>query len=69
MLTRQRSPHNEQQVLIRFTEDGTDRLTAMRAELRALQSEVLSHFTPQERRELAAQRKHLAGGIGAQFLI
>ncbi|MGI5143173.1 MULTISPECIES: MarR family winged helix-turn-helix transcriptional regulator [unclassified Streptomyces] len=64
VVTRQRSPHDERQVLIRLTEDGADRLASMRAELRARQSKALSHFTPQERRELAAQLERLAGVIG-----
>ncbi|WP_435132287.1 MarR family winged helix-turn-helix transcriptional regulator [Actinacidiphila sp. bgisy144] len=64
VVTRQRSPHDERQVLIRLTEDGADRLAAMRAELRARQSKALAHFTPRERRELAAQLDRLAGVIG-----
>ncbi|MEW2131279.1 MarR family transcriptional regulator [Streptomyces sp. NPDC005435] len=64
VVTRQRSPHDERQVLVRLTDDGADRLAAMRAELRARQSEALSHFAPQERRELAAQLQRLAAVIG-----
>ncbi|MFD7885866.1 MarR family winged helix-turn-helix transcriptional regulator [Streptomyces bauhiniae] len=64
VVTRQRSPHDERQVLIRLTADGADRLAAMRTELRARQSEALSHFTPQERHDLAAQLHRLAAVIG-----
>ncbi|OKI02239.1 MarR family transcriptional regulator [Streptomyces sp. CB02923] len=64
VVTRERSPHDERQVLIRLTEDGADRLAAMRTELRARQSEALAHFTPPERRELAAQLQRLAAVIG-----
>ncbi|MFG2887333.1 MarR family winged helix-turn-helix transcriptional regulator [Streptomyces sp. NPDC048297] len=64
VVTRQRSPHDERQVLVRLTDDGADRLAAMRAELRSRQSEALSHFTPEERRELAAQLQRLAAVIG-----
>lgn len=64
MVTRQRSPHDDRQVLVRLTADGADRLAAMRTELRARQSEALAHFTPLERRELAAQLQRLAGVIG-----
>ncbi|MEU6242540.1 MarR family transcriptional regulator [Streptomyces sp. NPDC047024] len=64
VVTRQRSPHDERQVLIRLTADGADRLAAMQAELRARQSEALSHFTPRERHELAAQLQRLAAVIG-----
>lgn len=64
VVTRQRSSHDERQVLIRLTEDGADRLAAMRTELRARQSEALAHFTPRERRELAAQLQRLAAVIG-----
>ncbi|ANH89715.1 MULTISPECIES: MarR family winged helix-turn-helix transcriptional regulator [unclassified Streptomyces] len=63
-VTRQRAPHDERQVLVRLTDDGADRLAAMRTELRARQSEALSHFTPRERRELAAQLQRLAAVIG-----
>ncbi|MFF0713952.1 MarR family winged helix-turn-helix transcriptional regulator [Streptomyces bauhiniae] len=64
VVTRRRSPHDERQVLIRLTTDGADRLAAMRTELRARQSEALSHFTPQERHDLAAQLHRLAAVIG-----
>ncbi|RZU37515.1 DNA-binding MarR family transcriptional regulator [Streptomyces sp. BK022] len=64
VVTRQRSPHDERQVLVRLTADGADRLAAMRAELRSRQSEALSHFTPAERHELAAQLQRLAAVIG-----
>ncbi|MEU7260593.1 MarR family transcriptional regulator [Streptomyces rimosus] len=64
MVTRERSPHDERQVLIRLTSDGAERLAAMRTELRARQSEALAHFTPRERRELAAQLQRLAAVIG-----
>ncbi|MET8745602.1 MarR family transcriptional regulator [Streptomyces sp. NPDC004728] len=64
VVTRQRSPHDERQVLVRLTGDGADRLAEMRAELRARQSEALAHFTARERRELAAQLQRLAGVIG-----
>ncbi|MEV7603663.1 MarR family transcriptional regulator [Kitasatospora sp. NPDC089797] len=64
VVTRQRSPHDERQVLVRLTADGADRLGAMRTELRARQSEALSHFTARERRDLAAQLQRLAGVIG-----
>jgi DNA-binding MarR family transcriptional regulator len=64
VVTRQRSAHDERQVLVRLTADGAVRLAAMRAELRARQSEALSHFTARERRELAAQLQRLAGVIG-----
>ncbi|WP_331765501.1 MarR family transcriptional regulator (plasmid) [Streptomyces sp. NBC_01369] len=64
VVTRQRSPRDERQVLIRLTEDGAHRLEAMRTELRARQSEALSRFTPTERRELAAQLQRLAAVIG-----
>ncbi len=64
VVTRQRSPHDERQVLVRLTQDGADRLAAMRTELRARQCEALSHFTAQERHELAAQLQRLAGVIG-----
>ncbi|MET7507903.1 MarR family transcriptional regulator [Streptomyces albidoflavus] len=64
VVTRQRSPHDERQVLVRLTGDGAGRLADMRAELRSRQSEALSHFTPRERRELAAQLQRLAAVIG-----
>ncbi|MEV6537144.1 MarR family transcriptional regulator [Streptomyces sp. NPDC051639] len=64
VITRQRSPHDERQVLVRLTDDGADRLAAMRTELRSRQTEALSHFTPRERRELAAQIQRLAAVIG-----
>lgn len=64
VVTRQRSERDERQVLVRLTEDGADRLAAMRAELRARQYQALSHFTPRERRDLAAQLQRLAGIIG-----
>ncbi|TGN75585.1 MarR family transcriptional regulator [Streptomyces bauhiniae] len=64
VVTRQRSPYDERQVLIRLTDDGTDRLSAMRTELRSRQTEALSHFTPRERHELAAQLHRLAAVIG-----
>ncbi|MFE3775973.1 MarR family winged helix-turn-helix transcriptional regulator [Streptomyces sp. NPDC059122] len=63
VVTRRRSAQDERQVLIRLTEDGSSRLAAMRTELRARQSRVLSRFTPQERRALAAQLHQLAGLI------
>ncbi|MGW7045521.1 MarR family winged helix-turn-helix transcriptional regulator [Streptomyces avermitilis] len=64
VVTRRRSDQDERQVLIRLTEDGADRLALMRAELRARQYQALSHFTPLERHELAAQLHRLAGIIG-----
>ncbi|WP_037857838.1 MarR family winged helix-turn-helix transcriptional regulator [Streptomyces sp. NRRL S-340] len=64
VVTRQRSPHDERQVLIRLTEDGAGRFAVMRTELRARQCEALAHFTPLERRELAAQLQRLAAVIG-----
>lgn len=64
VVTRQRSPHDERQVLVRLTDDGADRLAAMRTELRARQTEALSHFSPRERHELAAQLQGLADVIG-----
>jgi DNA-binding MarR family transcriptional regulator len=64
VVTRRRSDQDERQVLIRLTEDGADRLAVMRADLRARQYQALSHFTPQERHELAAQLHRLAGIIG-----
>jgi DNA-binding MarR family transcriptional regulator len=64
LVTRQRSPHDERQVLVRLTDNGADRLAAMQAQLRSRQSEALSHFTPRERRELAAQLQRLAAVIG-----
>ncbi|MER7850637.1 MarR family transcriptional regulator [Kitasatospora sp. NPDC096077] len=64
VVTRQRSPRDERQVLVRLTGDGADLLAAMRAELRARQSEALSHFTPRERRELATQLQRLTEVIG-----
>ncbi|MFF0739041.1 MarR family winged helix-turn-helix transcriptional regulator [Streptomyces sp. NPDC004111] len=64
LLTRERSPHDERQVLIRLTTDGAERLAAMRTELRARQAEALAHFTPLERHELAAQLQRLAAVIG-----
>ncbi|MFD7292271.1 MarR family winged helix-turn-helix transcriptional regulator [Streptomyces sp. NPDC059897] len=64
VVTRRRSEHDERQVLIRLTEDGADRLAAMRAELRARQFQALAHFTPAERHALAAQLQRLAGVIG-----
>ncbi|MEV2212693.1 MarR family transcriptional regulator [Streptomyces sp. NPDC050997] len=64
VVTRRRAPHDERQVLIRLTEEGAARLAAMRSELRARQYAALSHFTPQERHELAAQLHRLAGLIG-----
>ncbi|MGW4494969.1 MarR family winged helix-turn-helix transcriptional regulator [Streptomyces sp. NPDC004376] len=64
VVTRQRSAHDERQVLIRLTPDGADRLAAMRTELRARQTEALSHFTPEERHALAAQLQRLAAVIG-----
>src|ERR1044072_3126990 len=62
--TPRRSDEDERQVLIRLTEDGADRLATMRADLRARQYQALSHFTPQERHELAAQLHRLAGTTG-----
>ncbi|MFZ3573315.1 MarR family winged helix-turn-helix transcriptional regulator [Streptomyces sp. BH097] len=64
VVTRRRSERDERQVLIRLTEDGADRLAAMRAELRARQFQALAHFTPAERHALAAQLQRLAGVIG-----
>ncbi|MEU6813695.1 MarR family transcriptional regulator [Streptomyces sp. NPDC046860] len=65
VVTRQRSPHDERQVLVRLTEDGADRLTAMRTELRGRQTEALSRcFTPRERHELATQLGRLTEVIG-----
>jgi DNA-binding MarR family transcriptional regulator len=64
VVTRRRAPHDERQVLIRLTEEGAERLATMQAELRARQYAALSHFTPQERHELAAQLHRLAGIIG-----
>ncbi|MFF3920568.1 MarR family winged helix-turn-helix transcriptional regulator [Streptomyces sp. NPDC001852] len=64
VVTRQRSPHDERQVLVRPTDDGADRLAAMRTELRARRTEALSHFSPRERHELAAQLQRLADVIG-----
>lgn len=64
VVTRQRSPHDERQVLVRLTDDGADRLAPMRTELRACQAQALSHFTPRERHELAAQLQRLAAVIG-----
>ncbi|MGD6748903.1 MarR family winged helix-turn-helix transcriptional regulator [Streptomyces sp. BH105] len=64
VVTRRRSEHDERQVLIRLTEDGADRLAAMRAELRARQFQALAHFTPEERHALAAQLQRLATVIG-----
>ncbi|MFJ2200515.1 MarR family winged helix-turn-helix transcriptional regulator [Streptomyces violaceusniger] len=65
VITRRRSPQDERQVLVRLTEEGAERLTAMRTELRARQYEALSQFTPQERRALAAQLHRLTGMISA----
>ncbi|MEU6386064.1 MarR family transcriptional regulator [Streptomyces bauhiniae] len=64
VVTRQRSPQDERQVLVRLTDDGAGRLAAMRTELRALQTEALSHFGARERHELAAQLQRLAAVIG-----
>ncbi|MFB7778955.1 MarR family winged helix-turn-helix transcriptional regulator [Streptomyces bauhiniae] len=64
VVTRQRSPHDERQVIVRLTDDGADRLAATRTELRARQAEALSHFTPREHHELAAQLQRLAAVIG-----
>ncbi|MEU6657864.1 MarR family transcriptional regulator [Streptomyces sp. NPDC046821] len=64
VVTRRRSEHDERQVLIRLTEDGADRLAAMRAELRARQFQALTEFTPSERHALAAQLRRLATVIG-----
>ncbi|MGA5732189.1 MarR family winged helix-turn-helix transcriptional regulator [Streptomyces seoulensis] len=64
VVTRQRSPHDERQVLVRLTDDGANRLAAMRTELRARQTEALSHFGARERHELAAQLQRLAAVIG-----
>ncbi|MEU7484754.1 MarR family transcriptional regulator [Streptomyces sp. NPDC042319] len=64
VVTRRRSAHDERQVLIRLTDEGADRLAAMRAELRGRQFQALSHFTPQERRDLTAQLHRLASIIG-----
>ncbi|MFG2811791.1 MarR family winged helix-turn-helix transcriptional regulator [Streptomyces sp. NPDC048410] len=64
VVTRQRSPHDERQVLVRLTQDGADRLAAMRGDLRARQAEALAHFTPRERHELAKQLQRLAAVIG-----
>ncbi|WP_438489859.1 MarR family winged helix-turn-helix transcriptional regulator [Streptomyces sp. S186] len=63
VVTRRRSEHDERQVLVRLTDDGTQRLTTMRTELRARQSQALSQFTPDERHTLAAQLHRLAGII------
>ncbi|BBJ43914.1 hypothetical protein SSPO_066320 [Streptomyces antimycoticus] len=65
VITRRRSPQDERQVLVRLTEEGAERLTAMQTELRARQYEALSQFTPQERRALAAQLHRLTGMISA----
>ncbi|MFG2577952.1 MarR family winged helix-turn-helix transcriptional regulator [Streptomyces malaysiensis] len=65
VITRRRSPQDERQVLVRLTEEGAERLTAMRTELRARQYGALSQFTPQERRTLAAQLHRLTGMISA----
>ncbi|MFD4727082.1 MarR family winged helix-turn-helix transcriptional regulator [Streptomyces seoulensis] len=64
VVTRQRSPHDERQVLVRLTDDGANRLAAMRTELRARQTEALSYFGARERHELAAQLQRLAAVIG-----
>ncbi|AJC61360.1 MarR family transcriptional regulator [Streptomyces sp. 769] len=63
VITRRRSDQDERQVLIRLTDDGTRRLTAMRTELRTRQAQALSRFTPQERHALTAQLHQLAGLI------
>ncbi|WEB45050.1 MarR family transcriptional regulator [Streptomyces yunnanensis] len=63
VITRRRSDQDERQVLIRLTDDGTRRLTAMRTELRTRQAQALSRFTPQERHALTARLHQLAGLI------
>ncbi|QBJ93932.1 MarR family transcriptional regulator [Streptomyces seoulensis] len=63
-VTRQRSPHDERQVLVRLTDDGANRLAATRTELRTRQTEALSHFGARERHEPAAQLQRLAAVIG-----
>ncbi|MFK0294949.1 MarR family winged helix-turn-helix transcriptional regulator [Streptomyces sp. NPDC090442] len=60
VVSRRRAEHDERQVLVRLTDEGTHRLEAVRTELRARQSRALSHFTPDERRSLAAQLHRLA---------
>lgn len=64
VVTRRRAPHDERQVLVRLTEEGGERLAAMRAELRTRQYAALSQFAPHERHELAAQLHRLARIIG-----
>ncbi|MFH8350479.1 MarR family winged helix-turn-helix transcriptional regulator [Streptomyces sp. NPDC018045] len=64
VVTRQRAPHDERQVLIQLTQEGAQRLAVMQTELRARQYTALSQFAPQERYELAAQLHRLAGIIG-----
>ncbi|WAP60043.1 MarR family transcriptional regulator [Streptomyces sp. S465] len=63
VVTRRRSPEDERQVLVRLTEHGARRLAAMRTELRERQARALSRFTPEERLQLAAQLRRLAGAI------
>ncbi len=65
VVTRRRSRQDERQVLIALTEEGSRRLAAMREDLEARQSEALAHFTPEERRDLAAQLRRLAALIRA----
>ncbi|MFD0919478.1 MarR family winged helix-turn-helix transcriptional regulator [Saccharopolyspora rosea] len=60
VIVRRRCEHDERQVLIHLTDDGTRRLATMRDELRARQRRALSRYTPHERRALAAQLHELA---------
>ncbi|CAM5540404.1 Transcriptional regulator OS=Streptomyces antimycoticus OX=68175 GN=SANT12839_035040 PE=4 SV=1 [Streptomyces antimycoticus] len=49
VIARRRSPQDERQVLVRLTEEGAERLTAMQTELRARRTRRCAQFAPQER--------------------
>jgi MarR family transcriptional regulator, organic hydroperoxide resistance regulator len=63
LVSRRRSPADERQVLVSLTGDGRRELTAVRAEFRERQAQVLTQFTPAERAQLAWQLRRLAAAI------
>jgi DNA-binding MarR family transcriptional regulator len=65
VVSRHRSAQDERKVLVRLTEDGADRLGALRTELRARQFEALSRYSRAERGELARNLHRLADTISA----
>ena len=68
VVLRERSAHDERQVLVSLTEDGAAKIAEMRGRLRRRQARAFASFTPDERTQLVALTRRLTDLVAVSYV-